>query len=253
MLSIDLNCDIGESTLLWPYSIDHDLSLMQYVSSINIACGFHAGDTDTTQQLIAAAIPRNIAVGAHPSFPDRENFGRKEMNLDEKDLYRIIYQQIEFIAGVALSKGVRIQHVKPHGALYNMAARDHRLAFILCSAIQSYDEDLMIYGLSGSELITVADCMGLRSCSEVFADRTYQDDGSLTPRSSSNALIEDESQSLEQVLEMIIQGTVTSVQGMKKSLKAETVCIHSDGKHALKFAKTIHEALVQHGIDTFHP
>lgn len=253
MLSIDLNCDIGESTLLWPYKIEHDISLLQYVSSINIACGYHAGDQDTMKQLISEAIPRNISVGAHPSFPDRENFGRKEMDLDEKELYRIIYQQLEFSAGIALSRGVRLQHVKPHGALYNMAARDHRLAFILCSAIQAYDEELMIYGLSGSEIIKVADCMGLKSCCEVFADRTYQTDGSLTPRSDPNALIEDESESLQQVLQMIIHGSVTTAKGIKIPLKAETVCIHSDGKHALKFAKTIHETLTQHGITIFHP
>ena len=253
MLNIDLNCDIGESTLLWPYSIDHDISLLQYVSSINIACGFHAGDPDTMQQLITDAIPRNISIGAHPSFPDRENFGRKEMDFDDKDLYRIIYQQIEFIAEVALSTGGRIKHVKPHGALYNMAAKDHRLSFILCSAIQSYDEDLVIYGLSGSEIIKVADRMGLKSCSEVFADRTYQNDGSLTPRSETNALIEDESQSLQQVLQMIIQGSVTSAKGEKIFLKAETVCIHGDGKYALKFAKNIYETLRQHGINISHP
>lgn len=253
MLSIDLNCDIGESTLLWPYSIDHDIALLQYVSSINIACGYHAGDADTMQQLINAAIWRNISIGAHPSFPDRENFGRKEMHLDEKDLYRIIFQQIEFIAGIALSNGAKIHHVKPHGALYNMAAKDHRLAFIFCSAIQSYDDDIMIYGLSGSEIIKVADFMGLKSCNEVFADRTYQNDGSLTPRSASNALIGNESESVQQVLQMIIQGEVTSAKGEKILLKAETVCIHSDGKHALKFAKNIHETLHQHGINICHP
>jgi UPF0271 protein len=253
MLNIDLNCDMGESTSLWPYSIDRDISLLPYFSSINIACGFHAGDPDTTIQLIKKAASLNISIGAHPSFPDRQNFGRKEMILEEKELYRIIYQQIEMTATLAISNGVKLQHVKPHGALYNMAVKDHRMAFIICSAIQAYDEDLIIYGLSGSEIIKVANCMGLNSCSEVFADRTYQDDGSLTPRSAPNALIDDPVQALEQVLQMAIHGTVISVNGKTISLNTETICIHSDGKHAMRFAKTIHEALQQYGINIFHP
>ena len=253
MLSIDINCDIGESTSLWPYNIEQDTSLLQYVSSINIACGYHAGDPDTTLHLIQAAIKQHIAVGAHFPFPDRENFGRKEMYMDEKDLYRIVYQQVEFLAGFALSNGIKIQHVKPHGALYHMAANDHRMAFIVCSAIQSYDDELMIYGLSGSELIQVADCMGMRSCSEVFADRTYHDDGNLTPRTKSIALVQDKTRVLRQVLEIIKQGKVTSTNGTQINVKAETICIHSDGQHVLEFAKMIHETLQQLGIDISHP
>ena len=253
MLSIDLNCDMGESTSLWSYNLDHDISLLQYVSSINLACGFHAGDPDTTRQLIKAAIPLKISIGAHPSFPDRENFGRKDMQLEERDLYRVIYQQVEFMAALAVSNGIRIQHVKLHGALYNMAAKDRRLAFIICSAIRAYDEDLVIYGLSGSEMIEVADCMGMKSCSEVFADRTYQEDGSLTPRSQQDALIEDKEQAIHQVLQMIRQGTVTCTKGNSISLNAETICIHSDGKHALDFATAIHKTLQDSGIRILHP
>ncbi len=243
---------MGESTSLWPYAIDRDISLLPYFSSINIACGFHAGDADTILQLLKAAASSKIAVGAHPSFPDRENFGRKEMHFDEKDLYRIIYQQLEFISSLAITNGIKIQHVKPHGALYNLVARDHRLAFIVCSAVQAYDEELVIYGLAGSELIKVADCLGMRTCNEVFADRTYQDDGSLTPRSETNALIDDPVQALEQVLQMVTKGTVTSVNGITLPIRSETICIHSDGKYALTFAKIIHEALLQHGINICH-
>lgn len=253
MLNIDLNCDMGESTSLWPYSVDRDISLLPYFSSINIACGFHAGDADTILQLLKAAATLNISVGAHPSFPDRENFGRKEIYFDEKDLYRIIYQQVEFIASMAISNGIKIQHVKPHGALYNMVARDHRMAFIVCSAIQAYDADLIIYGLAGSEFIKVADCLGMRSCSEVFADRTYQDDGSLTPRSETNALIDDAVHALEQVLQIVTHGTVTSVSGKILPVTSDTICIHSDGKYALSFAKIIYEALIQQRINISHP
>ena len=253
MLKIDLNCDIGESTSLRPYSIEYDISLLPYFSSINLACGFHAGDRDTIIQLIRESIPLNISIGAHPSFPDRENFGRSEMFLEDKELYSIVYEQIEFVATLAISQGTRLAHVKPHGALYNMAANDHRMAFIVCSAVQAFDEDLMIYGLAGSEIVKVADSMGMKSCNEVFADRRYNDDGSLVPRSEPNALIEDPVQALEQARQMAIYRTVTSVNGKTVFLNTESVCIHSDGKYALRFAKTVHEALRQHGIIISRP
>lgn len=253
MLNIDLNCDIGESTSLWPYSIQHDLSLLPYFSSINIACGFHAGDPDTAVQLIRAAIPLNIAIGAHPSFPDRENFGRKEMKLEEKDLFRIIYQQIEFLASLAIRNGARMQHVKLHGALYNMASRDQRMAQVICSAIQSYDADLVVYGLSGSRFVEVADAIGLRAYREVFADRCYDNDGSLVPRTAPEAVIRDEALAVEQVLQMVTQCSVKSHSGNLIRLNAETVCIHSDGTHSLEFAKKIHAALKMQGINIVHP
>ena len=253
MLKIDLNCDMGESTSLWPYNISHDISLLPHISSINLACGYHAGDPDTAAKLMKEALSRNIAVGAHPSFPGRENFGRVQMHLDEKELYQVIYDQIAFIASLAISNGLRLQHVKPHGALYNMAAKDHRLAFIVCSAVQSYDEDLIIYGLSGSEIIKVARSMGLRSCNEVFADRTYNDNGSLIPRTQKEALIEDEEQCIQQVLQLVEQGTVCTLNGNSIPLGVDTICLHSDGKHSLRFAKVIHETLHQHGIDISHP
>ena len=253
MLNIDLNCDIGESTSLWPYSIQHDLSLLPYFTSINIACGFHAGDPDTAVQLIRAAIPLNIAIGAHPSFPDRENFGRKEMNIEEKDLFRIIYQQIEFLASLSIRNGARMQHVKLHGALYNMAARDQRMAQVICSAIQSYDADLLVYGLSGSRFIEVADAIGLRAYREVFADRCYEDDGTLVSRGAPDAVIQDETKAVEQVLQMVTQGCVKSRAGTLVPLNAETICIHSDGNHSLEFAKKIHAALKKQGINIIHP
>jgi UPF0271 protein len=253
MQKIDLNCDMGESTSLWPYNINNDISLLPYISSINLACGYHAGDQDTATKLMKEAFSRDIAVGAHPSFPDRKNFGREAMCLDEKDLYRTIYEQLAFIASLAISNGMRVQHVKLHGALYNMAATDHRLAFIVCSAVQSYDEDLIIYGLSGSEIIKVAGSMGLRSCNEVFADRTYDDNGSLTPRTEQEALIEDEEQCKEQVLNIIKQGTVCTTTGKNIPLKVDTICIHSDGGHSFHFAKLIHETLHRQGIKISHP
>ena len=253
MLSIDINCDIGESTTLWPYNIEHDLGLLKYVSSINIACGYHAGDMDTAGRLMKAAIPLDIAIGAHPSFPDREHFGRMAMHLEEKDLYRIIFEQIETLGSIAISNGIKIQHVKPHGALYNMAAKDPKLAYIFCNAVYSYDEDLMIYGLSGSEMLKVAEGMGMKSCNEVFADRTYQDNGELTPRTEINALIGDDDDALQQVLDMILTNTVQSTGGQTIHIKAETICIHSDGKHALTFARRIYDMMKKQGIHICHP
>lgn len=253
MLSVDFNCDIGESTSLWPYAVSKDVSLLPYLSSVNIACGYHAGDAETARTLICEAVARNIAIGAHPSFPDRPNFGRNEMHLNDEALYRILHEQIDFIASIALSSGARLHHVKPHGSLYNMAARDRRLAFTVCSAIQAYDENLIIYGLSGSEIIRVADAIGLRSCNEVFADRTYTDNGSLTPRTELQALIEDEQQSIRQILQMINHGTVCTASGKNISLKAETICVHSDADHSLAFAKAIHETLQHSGINIIHP
>jgi 5-oxoprolinase (ATP-hydrolysing) subunit A len=250
---IDLNCDIGESTSLWSYNIDHDISLLPYLSSINIAAGSHAGDGFTAHQLIARSRPYNIAIGAHPSFPDRENFGRKETHMAEKDLHNLILQQIEFIAETAMSLGIKMRHVKPHGALYNMAAKDPRLALIVCSAIQSFDRELMVYGLSGSEIIKAADKLGMKSCSEVFADRTYQDDGSLTPRSDPKALIHDTALAMEQVLQLVQQGTVTTVHGNIIAIRAETICLHSDGENVLSFAQTIHDTLQTFGVAIFHP
>jgi UPF0271 protein len=252
MRKIDLNCDMGESTSLWLYDINDDISILPYISSINIATGFHAGDPDTAKILIGEACKGDIAIGAHPSFPDRENFGRLEMLIDESELSDMIYEQVDFVASLALSNGIKIQHVKPHGALYNMAAMDYRLALIVCTAIQNFDEDLVVYGLSGSEIIKVAGSIGLKSCNEAFADRTYREDGSLTPRAEAGALIVEAEQCIQQVLQMVTKGTVCARNGKVIPIKAETICIHSDGPHALKFAKKIHQTMLQQGIQVSH-
>jgi 5-oxoprolinase (ATP-hydrolysing) subunit A len=248
MLSIDLNCDMGESTSLWQYNIEKDITLLQYISSVNLACGFHAGDAHTMHDLTDAALNAGVAIGAHPGFPDKENFGRTDMQLSPVQLYDIVLYQIGALNAFLAIQGVKLHHVKPHGALYNMAAGDALMAEAICKAVKDFDAGLIVYGLSGSELIHTANAMGLKSCSEAFADRTYQDDGSLTPRTEANAMIEDAEQSVQQVLQMMQQGTVTSVSGKKIKMNAETICVHGDGAHALEFAKTIHEALKQNGI-----
>lgn len=248
MLSVDVNCDMGESTILWPYSIKKDFELLRYVSSINIACGFHAGDEDTMKLLAEAGIKNNVAIGAHPSFPDKENFGRSNMAFSCQRVYEIVSEQISLLNGILKAAGSKLHHVKPHGALYNMAAQDSVLAEAICKAVKDLDNKIMIYGLSGSELIKAAKEAGMIACNEVFADRTYKEDGSLTPRTEPGALVEDADKAVAQVLQMINEGTLISASGKRISIKAETICIHGDGSHAIAFAKKIHHALIQRKI-----
>ena len=240
---------MGESTHLWPYDIKKDLALLPWISSMNIACGFHAGDPHTMHELVAAALKTGVAIGAHPSYQDRENFGRSNLFLSPEKVYDIMVYQVGALQAFLQVHGAALHHVKPHGALYNMAAADAVLATAVCQAVKDIDDDLVLYGLSGSELIKAAQSIGLTTASEVFADRTYQDDGSLTPRSAAHALIEEEQACITQVLQMVQQGTVNTINGHTISIAAETICIHSDGTHALAFAQHIHQALKQQGIE----
>lgn len=240
---------MGESTHLWPYDIEKDKTLLSYVSSINLACGYHAGDAHTMHQLAAAAIAAGVAVGAHPGFADRENFGRTNLSLPPAAIYDLVLYQIGALDAFLKVQHSRLHHVKPHGALYNMAAKEETMAEVICKAVYDYDSSLVLYGLSGSRLIKAAHATGLATCSEVFADRTYQDDGHLTPRTHPQALLHDTKQSLQQVLQMVEQRTVTSVNGKEVPLVADTVCIHGDGEHAVEFARAIKETLLNNGIE----
>lgn len=240
---------MGESTHLWPYNIEKDRLLLSYVSSINLACGYHAGDARTMHELTAAAITAGVAIGAHPGFADRENFGRTNMSLPPEAIYDLVLYQLGALDAFLKVMSTRLHHVKPHGALYNMAAKDEVMAEAICKAIYDYDNRLLLYGLSGSKLIEAAIATGLSTCSEVFADRTYQDDGHLTPRTHDNAMIEDTQQSLQQVLQMVTRRTVTSVSGKEVPIVAETVCVHGDGLHALEFVKEISEMLNANNVE----
>lgn len=246
MLRIDLNCDMGESTHLWHYDIQNDLALLPWVSSINLACGFHAGDPGTMHQLVEAALEAGVAIGAHPSFNDRDNFGRIPQSLPPAAVYDLVIYQAGALQAFLQLYGSSLHHVKPHGALYNMAAADPDMAKAICMAVKDLGTGHfkpMLYGLAGSELTKRAEFIQLKHCNEVFADRTYQDNGSLTPRSEPNALITDEAMSVAQVLQMVQQGTVNTVSGKVIPIRAETVCLHSDGPHALTFAQRIHNSL----------
>jgi UPF0271 protein len=243
---IDLNSDLGEST-------GNDSLILPYISSANIACGYHAGDEKTILQTIEEALQHQVAIGAHVSFLDKENFGRSEMNLPPEEIYELIIQQLIIINDIADSVDAELKHVKPHGALYNMAAKNKLLANAIARAVKDFNKELILFGLSGSHSISEAKAIGLKTISEVFADRTYQDDGSLTPRSQPKALIEDADKSIQQVLQMIKKGTVTSISGKEIPITAQTICIHGDGKNAVNFAKNIYTVLKKENIDIKAP
>jgi len=233
---VDINCDMGEG-------IGNDEFIMPFITSANIACGYHAGDSETIWQTIELALKNKVAIGAHPSFLDKNNFGRSEMNVSMGELYELVTQQLIIFNEVADSVDQKIVHVKPHGALYNMSAKDAMMANVIAKAVKDFDSSLILFGLSGSHSISEAKTIGLKTASEVFADRTYQDDGSLTPRSHHGAMIDDTDKAVAQVLQMIKEGMVTTLSGKKIPIIAETICIHGDGKQAVEFAKAINNAI----------
>jgi 5-oxoprolinase (ATP-hydrolysing) subunit A len=237
MSSIDLNCDLGES--FGAFTIGNDEAIMDYVSSVNIACGFHAGDPAVMRKTISFASKKKLAIGAHPGLPDLQGFGRREMNISTSEIYEIVLYQIGALSAFAAAAGCKLYHVKPHGALYNMAVKDRSVSSAIVKAVSDFDKHLCFVGLSGSVMIEEAAAYGLRTVNEVFSDRTYQDDGSLTPRTSEGALIQDPARAAMQVLQMVNEKTVTTVSGKKIPVVAESICIHGDGKHALGFAQAI--------------
>lgn len=240
-MNIDLNADLGEGCA-------SDDALLQLVSSANIACGFHAGDAQTMLACVRAALKYGVAPGAHPSFPDRENFGRTAMTLPPETVYAQMLYQIGALDAITRAEGGTLRHVKPHGMLYNQAAKDPQLADVIARATHAVNPALILVGLAGSELIRAAEHYHLATREEVFADRGYQADGSLVPRSQPGALIADENQALAQTLEMVQHGRVKSVTGEWAAVRAQTVCIHGDGEHALAFARRLRQAFEESNI-----
>jgi len=241
MVKIDLNADLGEGG-------SADAELMTLVSSVNIACGFHAGDAQTMLTSVRNAVKNGVAIGAHPSFPDRENFGRTAMDLPPETVYAQVLYQIGALEAIARAENGVLRHVKPHGMLYNQAAKDPALADAIARAVRDCDPVLILVGLAGSELIRAGERLGLTTRQEVFADRGYQPDGSLVPRTQPGALITDEERALAQTLEMVRSGHVTAIDGTFAAVKAETVCLHGDGEHALQFARRLRAAFAEQGI-----
>ncbi|HVF81440.1 MAG TPA: 5-oxoprolinase subunit PxpA [Flavisolibacter sp.] len=240
-MQTDINCDMGEG-------VGNDEAIMPFITSANIACGYHAGDEETMRSIILLAKDYGVNIGAHPSFLDRENFGRTEKKCEPEEVYNLVKAQLLLFKKVADECGAFIHHVKPHGALYNQSAKDSRIAKAIAVAVKDFSSDLILFGLSGSISIAEAQAIGLRTRSEVFADRTYQDDGSLTPRHQANSLIENEEKALEQLLQMVQKKTVTTVSGKELPIVVETICVHGDGKHAITFAKNIYQTLQKHSF-----
>lgn len=246
MNTVDINCDLGESYGV--YRMESEESILPLITSANIACGFHAGDPATMRQTVQQALEQQVAIGAHPGLPDLQGFGRRRMDITPREAYDMVVYQMGALNAFVRSYGGRMHHVKPHGALYNMAADDDRLAEGIAEAIYKVQPELYLYGLAGSAMIQAADRIGLRSVSEVFADRTYGPNGRLTPRSHPGAVIQKTEQALAQVLRMVKEGIVVSTEGSPVSIKAETICIHGDGAHALAFAQEIRTLLESEGV-----
>jgi UPF0271 protein len=246
MKTLDLNCDMGEGFGAW--KMGDDAALLDHVTSANIACGFHAGDPGTIHRTVELALRKGVAVGAHPSLPDLQGFGRRRMNVSATETYDMVLYQIGALAGFATACGGKLAHVKPHGALYNMAAKDRRLAQAIAQAVKDFDPQLVLFGLAGSDLVRAGEQAGLTIANEVFADRTYQSDGSLTPRTQPDAMIHDAAAAIAQVRRMVSEGRVCSQQGSDLPVQPDTLCIHGDEPGAVEFARRIRAALDADGV-----
>lgn len=247
MLSVDLNCDLGESYGL--FKIGNDKEVLKHITSANIACGYHAGDHNVMMETVKMAKAYGVKIGAHPGFPDLHGFGRREMKMSAEEIYNLTIYQIGALAAIAKTCGTKVIHVKPHGALYNIAAKDKAIADAVAGAVADVDPTLVLFGLARSLLVKAGREKGLQVAEEVFADRTYQPDGSLTPRSQTNAIIHDSELAINRVIRMVRDGKVEAVDGTDIEIKADTICIHGDEPQALDFAVRLKEAFKVEGIE----
>ncbi|MFP5503730.1 MAG: LamB/YcsF family protein [Candidatus Sericytochromatia bacterium] len=250
-MRVDLNADLGEG--FGPYGLGDDAAVLDCVSSANVACGFHAGDPAIMRRTVLAAGDRGVAVGAHPGFADRRGFGRREMAATPEEVYADVLYQIGALAGFCRAAGVPLRHVKPHGALYNMAARDRALAQAVASAVRDFAPDLVLYGLAGSELLAAGREAGLHVASEFFADRAYTAGGGLVPRGMPGAVIADPEIAIARVLQAVREGVVETIEGTRAPVAVDTVCLHGDEPRAVAFARRLREALEEAGIRVIAP
>jgi UPF0271 protein len=241
MPHLDFNCDLGEGC-------GSDADIVPLISSASIACGAHAGDEATMRATIRLCRDHGVAIGAHPSFEDREHFGRRELALDRDGIARLVQSQLARLAAIAAEENARIAHVKPHGALYNLAARDRGVADAIATAIVAFDPSLMLYGLSRSPLTTAGEEAGLRVAHEVFAERAYDADGTLAPRGTPGAVIDDLDMALAQVRSLLRDGVVVARDGSRVALRADTLCLHGDRADAVDFARALRQALDADGV-----
>ncbi|MDR1734258.1 MAG: 5-oxoprolinase subunit PxpA [Oscillospiraceae bacterium] len=246
-MHIDLNCDLGES--FGTYTLGLDAEVIPYISSANIACGFHAGDALVMEQTVGLCAKAGVSVGAHPGYPDLQGFGRRNLAASPAEVRSYVTYQVGALAAFCKAAGTQLRHVKPHGAMYNMAGKDPLLAAAIAEAVASVDEKLILLALSGSAMIEAAKAIGLPYASEVFADRAYEEDGSLVARTKAGAMITDEALAIRRVIGMVKNGTVEAVTGKVIPLSPDSVCVHGDGPKALAFVKEIRAALTAEGID----
>lgn len=244
---VDLNCDMGES--FGSYEMGNDEAILETITSANIACGFHAGDPATMRKTVRRAIEKSVGIGVHPGLQDLVGFGRREIAISAEEAFDLVVYQIGALSAFVKAEGGRLQHVKPHGALYNMAAVNRGLADAIAEAVYKVDPELILFGLAGSELAKAGERIGLRVAHEVFADRTYQADGTLTSRREANALITDHEDAIRQIVRMVKEGKVRAKDGTDVAIQADTICIHGDGKTALEFARMIPSALDREGVE----
>ena len=247
MYKVDLNSDLGES--FGRYTLGMDADILQLVSSANVACGYHASDPLVMNKTIAMAKETGVRVGAHPGFPDLMGFGRRNMDVSPAEAKAYTLYQLGALDAFCKAHGVKMQHVKPHGAMYNMAGKDYALSKAICEAIYEYDKDLIVMALSVGELVHAAEDMGLKVAREVFADRAYEEDGSLVNRRKEGAMITDENEAIARVVRMIKEQKVTAITGKDIPIKADSVCVHGDGVKALAFVKKIRETLTAEGVE----
>lgn len=243
MYKINLNCDLGEGA-------KYDDVIIPMINSANIACGFHAGDSQTMIKTVEFCVENQVCIGAHPGYPDRENFGRTNMDVTPKQVYGFTLYQLGAIDAVAKAKNAKVTYVKPHGAMYNMAAKSKELSNAIVSAVKDFDKELILLGLSGSEMINSARENGVKYACEVFADRAYEADGSLRARSLEGSMITDEQQAIERVIRMVKEGKVKAYTGEDIEIEAHSVCVHGDGEKALEFVKALNRAFEDNSIKT---
>ena len=247
MYRVDLNSDLGES--FGRYTLGMDDKIIPLITSANVACGYHASDPVVMEKTVSMAREAGIRVGAHPGFPDLMGFGRRNMAVSPAEAKAYVMYQLGALEGFCRAKGVKLQHVKPHGALYNMAAKDYELSRAICEAIYEFDKNLIVLALSGGELARAAKDMGLRTALEVFADRAYEEDGTLVNRRKDGAMITDEDEAIARVVRMVKEKKVTAITGKDIPIQADSVCVHGDGAKALAFVERIRKALAEEGVE----
>jgi UPF0271 protein len=249
--TIDINCDMGESYGAW--KMGDDAAVMPCITSANIACGFHGGDPATIRATVKLALDHGVAIGAHPSLPDLQGFGRRVMKISPQDLYDLVVYQAGAVEAFARAAGARLHHVKCHGALYNMAANDAGLAEAMARAVKDLGGGLILYALSNSLMMSTGKKLGIRVAGEVFADRGYADDGTLAPRGGPGAMIEDAALAAQRAVSMVEEGYVTALSGRRVPVSADTLCLHGDQPGAVAFARAIRQAFAERGVDVAAP